>query len=278
MDNTSRNFLVYGDKLDLLNNKKVAVVGVGGVGGIAAELLVRAGIRSILLVDFDNFEESNLNRQAFSFNDNIGKNKAKEALTYIQRINPSIDASAVQIKVDSKETAEKILRNADVCICETNDQPSKIYLFEECKSKGIPFFLGLAPAQQCHLFVWDFKGDFPELRELLKIRGERIQEEINENTLKYLKTHDMSLLPVHTAIQIKALMENGWDQSQIDEWIVGRRPAASSTFTTNLCGVLVAEKVFKLLLNEKVAVMPKFLSVDLKLGIMEERDINEISL
>jgi len=56
------------DNINKLNNIKVLLVGIGGVGGITFEMLVRSGIKNITIIDFDTFEESNLNRQILSLN------------------------------------------------------------------------------------------------------------------------------------------------------------------------------------------------------------------
>lgn len=71
-----------------LKNAKVVIFGCGGLGGGAAESLVRIGVGKLLLVDFDVFEMSNLNRQMFSTSKNLGKLKAKVLKKELKLINP----------------------------------------------------------------------------------------------------------------------------------------------------------------------------------------------
>ena len=63
------------DKIETLKNSKVLILGVGGVGGGALEALARIGIGTIILVDKDKVDVTNLNRQIISLRNNIGKSK-----------------------------------------------------------------------------------------------------------------------------------------------------------------------------------------------------------
>ena len=63
------------ENLDNLKNKSVLILGCGGVGGYVVESLARSGIGTLILVDFDVIEESNINRQIIALESTIGKNK-----------------------------------------------------------------------------------------------------------------------------------------------------------------------------------------------------------
>ena len=88
------------DNLNRLNNTSVLLVGIGGVGGITYEMLVRSGIGNITIIDFDTFEESNLNRQILSLGSNINKNKVDVAKKRALEINPNCKINAIPKKVD----------------------------------------------------------------------------------------------------------------------------------------------------------------------------------
>ena len=68
----SRIEVLIGDKINLIKNKTVLIIGLGGVGGYALEALVRSGIGKVIIVDNDKVDVSNLNRQVISLNSNIG--------------------------------------------------------------------------------------------------------------------------------------------------------------------------------------------------------------
>ena len=79
--------LIGEENLNKLQNTRVLLVGVGGVGGMALECLARSGIGHITIVDGDTYEESNLNRQIGSSSSNIGNYKVDEEVTRIKNIN-----------------------------------------------------------------------------------------------------------------------------------------------------------------------------------------------
>lgn len=61
------------EEINKLHNANILLVGLGGVGSFCFEVLIRSGILKMTIVDFDIYEESNLNRQLYSNKDNIGK-------------------------------------------------------------------------------------------------------------------------------------------------------------------------------------------------------------
>jgi hypothetical protein len=74
-----------------LLQSKVALVGLGGLGGYVLELMARAGIGTITAADGDVFDQSNLNRQLFAREDNLRQSKAQAAQTRLRQINTSVD-------------------------------------------------------------------------------------------------------------------------------------------------------------------------------------------
>ena len=92
--------IIDDEKINKLKNTSVLLVGVGGVGGSCLEMLIRSGINYITIIDFDDFEESNLNRQILSLTNNIGKSKVLIAEERIKLINPNVLVKAINAKVD----------------------------------------------------------------------------------------------------------------------------------------------------------------------------------
>lgn len=86
--------LVGAAAMERLSRMKVAVVGVGGVGGWAAVSLARSGVGSLVVVDGDCVEESNVNRQPMAFPDTVGRPKAEVLSEMLKRINPMIRVEA----------------------------------------------------------------------------------------------------------------------------------------------------------------------------------------
>ncbi len=89
--------LVGIDNFNLIVSKVVVVVGLGGVGGYAAESLVRSGIKKIILIDYDDISVSNLNRQIIATTNNIGLSKGEEFVKRIKIINSECEATFLNI-------------------------------------------------------------------------------------------------------------------------------------------------------------------------------------
>ena len=87
------------DGINKLNKTSVLIVGIGGVGGSSLEMIARCGIKNITIIDFDKFEESNLNRQILCLKNNIGRNKVDVADERIKHINPDINVIKIKEKV-----------------------------------------------------------------------------------------------------------------------------------------------------------------------------------
>ncbi len=90
-----RTQMLLGTKtLNLIKKKKIIIFGVGGVGGFAAEALVRAGIQTIALVDYDVVDITNINRQITALHSTVGRNKAEVMEERIRDINPEAVVNA----------------------------------------------------------------------------------------------------------------------------------------------------------------------------------------
>ena len=80
--------LIGADGVEKLNSAKIAVFGVGGVGGYAVEALARAGVGEIHLIDSDRVSESNINRQIIATHNTVGMYKTEAMAERILSINP----------------------------------------------------------------------------------------------------------------------------------------------------------------------------------------------
>lgn len=125
----------------LLWQKRVAVIGCGGLGGYLVELMARAGIGSIRAVDPDVFEESNLNRQLLSETGLAGCSKAEAARNRVLRINPQIKAEAVAAAF-RRENARTLLSGVDAVLDGLDSIPPRRELAEACTRMGIPYIYG----------------------------------------------------------------------------------------------------------------------------------------
>lgn len=131
----SRNKLFWGEEnQNLLSLKHVAVFGLGGVGGFCAEALVRAGIGSLTIIDFDNVSVSNINRQLVALQSTVGQNKAMLFEKRLKDINPNIKLNVI----DDFYTGNLDLSNIDFVADAIDTMRSKIELLEYCIKNNIP--------------------------------------------------------------------------------------------------------------------------------------------
>ena len=130
----SRNKLFWGEEnQNLLSLKHVAVFGLGGVGGFCAEALVRAGIGSLTIIDFDNVSVSNINRQLVALQSTVGQNKAMLFEKRLKDINPNIKLNVI----DDFYTGNLDLSNIDFVADAIDTMRSKIELLEYCIKDNI---------------------------------------------------------------------------------------------------------------------------------------------
>lgn len=120
-----------------LLNARVAIIGVGALGTIAAELLTRAGVGNLLLVDRDIVEESNLQRQTLFIERDVGKSKAMIAQKKLQKINSTItvNAEAISLGVANIE----ILKNYDLLLDCTDNFQTRFLINDFAKKSIIPW-------------------------------------------------------------------------------------------------------------------------------------------
>ncbi len=136
------------EKLNDLKNATVAIIGLGGVGGMALESIVRSGISNIILVDNDIVDITNLNRQIITNLDNIGRKKVDVAEDRIKSINSQCNI----IKIDlflNKNNIDKLFTNKiDYIIdaCDTVD--TKVLLICESKKRNINIISSMGSANK----------------------------------------------------------------------------------------------------------------------------------
>lgn len=112
MEINSRTELLLGDeKLARLQNANVLVVGLGGVGGYAAEMLARASIGKMTIVDADKINYSNINRQLIALHSTVGKAKAQVLAERLLDINPQIELKIIEQFLQSEDIT-KILNES----------------------------------------------------------------------------------------------------------------------------------------------------------------------
>ena len=141
----SRTQLMLGDEpIVQLMSKNVLVVGLGGVGGICAEMIARAGVGKMTIVDADTVDLSNTNRQIPALHSTAGKLKAEVMAERIKDINPDIDLTVLTIYIKEEETIQILeSQNFDYAVDCIDTLSPKVYFIKACMDRKIPIVSSL---------------------------------------------------------------------------------------------------------------------------------------
>ena len=124
-----------------LREKKVLVVGCGGLGGHIIELLARLGIGAIRAVDGDVFEPTNSNRQLLCEEALLGQSKARAAADRVARINPQVQVEVAEAFLTA-ENARELVSGCDAVLDGLDNIESRIILAAACEAENVPYIYG----------------------------------------------------------------------------------------------------------------------------------------
>ena len=135
-----RTELLFGqDKLELLRQANVLVVGVGGVGAYAAEMIVRAGVGRMTIADADRVSESNINRQLVALHSTVGREKCEVLAERLRDINPELQLTLVNRLIKDDETDALLDSDKFDYVVDAIDTLSpKLALIKGSLDRGIP--------------------------------------------------------------------------------------------------------------------------------------------
>lgn len=131
----SRNELYWGEEVQSkLKDTSVAIFGLGGVGGFACEMLARAGVGAMTIVDFDTVSESNINRQLIALHSTIGMKKTELFEKRLKDINPDIKLNVItDFYLENFD-----FKNLDYVVDAIDTMKSKVNLLVKCYENNIP--------------------------------------------------------------------------------------------------------------------------------------------
>ena len=142
-----RTRILLGDaKAEYLATVTICVFGLGGVGAAAAMDLVRVGVGGLVVVDFDEVQESNLNRLYFGYRNIVGRAKTDAFIEAALRINPSIHIEQVAALVRGAEVAQHIPEGCDYYLDCIDTLNPKVNLIAELVRRGLPFASSMGTA------------------------------------------------------------------------------------------------------------------------------------
>lgn len=159
-----------------LKKSRIAIAGLGGVGGAHLLTLARLGIGHFNISDFDDFDVHNLNRQAGAFMPFMGQPKIDAVARLARDINPELDLRLFPQGV-TPENVDEFLRDVDVYVdgLDFFALPARRMVFAKCREKGIPA-LTAAPLGMGTAFLY-FRPDGMSFEQYFKVEGHASQEQ-----------------------------------------------------------------------------------------------------
>ena len=180
----SRTELLFGkEAMDKLAGSKVAVFGIGGVGGYVCEALVRSGVGAFDLIDDDKVCLTNLNRQIIATRSTVGKYKTDVMRDRMLDINPNVEVEVHKCFFLPENADDFPWDSYDYVVDAVDTVTAKIALVMKCKEKNIPIISSMGaggrldPSQVCYGTLATTQGD--GLARTLRTRLRKMNVAIN---------------------------------------------------------------------------------------------------
>lgn len=141
-----------------LTNSHVVIFGLGGLGSPASLYLTAAGVGKITLVDFDEVDNSNLQRQIVHREKNIGQAKVFSAKQNLSELNRHVTLETIHEKLNEGQ-ADALIEQADAVLDCTDNFASRFTLNRLCKQNKVPLISGAAIRWEGQLTTYDFRED-----------------------------------------------------------------------------------------------------------------------
>lgn len=173
------------DALERLASAHVLVAGVGGVGGYAAEMLVRTGVGHITIIDADDVAVSNINRQLIAFHSTVGKSKVELFARRFRDINPDITVDALQEYIEADKVPELMSGHYDYVIDAIDTVAPKMALIIHCLRHKVPIISSMGAGGRIDATRVGY-FDISETREdgLARVVRQRLRKEGIRSGLK----------------------------------------------------------------------------------------------
>ncbi|TCK68193.1 [molybdopterin synthase] sulfurylase [Lonepinella koalarum] len=154
-----------------LKDSRMLIVGLGGLGCSASQYLAAAGIGHLTLLDFDTVSLSNLQRQVLHTDERIDMPKVLSAKIALQTINPHIEITALNQKLD-KEKLAQLIPQFDVVLDCTDNVESRNQLDRCCELAKVPLVSGSAIRMEGQISVFTYEPNTPTYRHLSQLFGD----------------------------------------------------------------------------------------------------------
>ena len=163
-----------------IKNSKAILVGLGGLGSIISMYLASSGVGEIILIDHDEIDVSNLQRQILFKTKDIGNKKVLTAQKVLKDINPNVNIRAF-VGTIQKAASNKVIQNADVYIDATDNFKSRFFLNKLSLQHKVPLVSGAAIRFEGQISVFNLKPSSPCYHCLFNSAGHTSDENCSTN-------------------------------------------------------------------------------------------------
>ena len=218
--------LIGKQALNKLNNAKVAVVGIGGVGSYVVEGLARAGIGKLVLVDKDVVEETNINRQLVALQSTIGLSKVEVAKNRVLDINPNIEVTTHNVFF-MPDTEGIIDDSLDYIVDAVDNVTAKIDLVMRANKLNIPIICSMGTGNKLDPTRFEITDIFKTTVDPL---AKVMRKELKNRGVKHLKVLYSNEEP--------QILETKFDENN-------KATPASISFVPSVAGLIISGEVIK---------------------------------
>lgn len=250
----SRTELIYGEKaMDKLKRSRVAVFGIGGVGGYAVEALARSGIGAIDLIDDDKFCISNINRQIYATLKTIGEYKVDVAAKHLYEINPDIIVRTHKVFYTAETSSNFDFRQYDYVIDAIDTVAGKLALVENAEFTETPIISSMGAGNKVDPTAFQVSDIYKtSVCPLAKV----MRTELRKRGIKRLKVVYSKELPTilfdnFYDVEDDHRIECTSDTDTLSSRTNRRQIPGSNAFVPSVAGLIIAGEVVKDLTGNK---------------------------
>ncbi len=230
----SRTEILLGQNaMEKLKNKRVAIFGVGGVGGYVCEALVRSGVGHFDIIDNDTVSLTNINRQIIATHSTVGQSKVEAMKKRMLDINPAADITARETFFLPSNSSDFPFDTYDYVVDAVDTVTAKLELIMCCKNAGVPIISSMGTGNKLDPSQFRIADIYETtMCPLAKV----MRKELKKRNVDSLKVVFSPEKPVEMAS----------DVSEIEEPADGRRSVPGSTaFCPPVAGLILASEVVK---------------------------------
>lgn len=225
-------FLIGQDGIEKLKNARVAIFGIGGVGGYVAEALTRCGIGTIDIIDSDTINLSNLNRQIYALHSTLGQYKVDAAKQRMLDINPNITVNTYKTFYLPKTSHLFNFKNYDYIVDAIDTVTGKIELVMKAQEANTPIICSMGTGNKMNPAMLEVSDIYKtSVCPLAKV----MRQELKKRKVKKLKVVYSKETP------IKPIQINNTDN---------KRTPGSNSFVPPTAGLIIASEVIKDILSK----------------------------